>query len=74
MQITERKLNAVRNLGAHLQFVSDSQDVQAIHEHLGPESLDYDAFFVDIKDGEYSEVWGIVGIVPYLSKLASRFV
>ena len=64
----------VRALPAELQFVSDSQDVQAVREHIGADANDYDAFFVGVVDGDYTEVWGMVGIVPYLSKLVSRLV
>lgn len=74
MNLTDRKLRMVRNLGAHLQFVSDSQDVQAIKEHLGPDADGYNSFFVEVVDGDYKEVWGMVGITPYLSKLVSQFV
>ena len=74
MELSNNKMRMVANLGQHLQFVSDSQDVQAIREHLGESAGDYDAFFVSIHDGDYSEVWGMVGIVPYNSKLVSRLI
>lgn len=57
-----------------LVFVSDSQDTQAIREHIGNKANGYDAFFVKVQDGDYSEVWGICGIIPNKSKLASRLV
>ena len=74
MELSKNKIRTVANLGQHLQFVSDSQDVQAIREHLGEDAGDYDAFFIDTRDGEYTEVWGMVGIVPYNSKLTSRLI
>jgi len=64
----------VRNLKPHLQLITDSQDVQAIQEHLGQDAGEYDAFFVDVQDGDYVEVWGMCGIVPYMSKLVSRLI
>lgn len=57
-----------------LIFLSDSQDTQAIRKHVGEKADGYDAFFVKIADGDYSEVWGICGIVPVRSKLASRLI
>lgn len=74
MELSNNKMRTVANLGQHLQLVSDSQDVQAIREHLGEDAGSYDAFFVAIKDGDYKEVWGMVGIVPYNSKLVSRLI
>lgn len=74
MELNDNRMRAVANLGSHLQLVSDSQDVQAIREHLSKDAGNYDAFFVAIKDGDYVEVWGMVGIVPYNSKLVSRLV
>lgn len=74
MELSNNKMRTVAYLGQHLQFVSDSQDVQAIREYLGESAGNYDAFFVDTQDGEYTEVWGMVGIVPYNSKLVSRLI
>ena len=74
MELSNNKMRMVANLGSHLQLVSDSQDVQAIREYLGKDAGGYDAFFVAIEDGDYVEVWGMVGIIPYNSKLVSRLI
>ena len=74
MELSTNKMRTVANLGQHLTLVSDSQDVQAIREYLGEDAGNYDAFFVDVRDGEYVEVWGMCGIVPYTSKLVSRLI
>lgn len=71
-----KDLNSDRNYERY-SFVSDSQDVQAIKDDLGGERLvstagDFSSFFVDIEDGEYKEVWGMNGIVPYLDKAVYR--
>jgi hypothetical protein len=50
-----------------LQFVSDSQDVNSVKENLLMAG-DYDSFFVGICEGDYTEVYGMYGIVPYLEK------
>lgn len=71
----ELKTRAVRNLEdpAYI-FVSDSQDARAVKEHVGALAEDYDSFFVKVGDGEYTEVWGMCGIVPRLSNLVTRIV
>jgi hypothetical protein len=72
-----RKVGIMTSVGAlpkDLRFVSDSQDTAPIKEYIGESAQGYDAFFVSIKDGEYREVWGIVGIVPYNTKLTSRLL
>lgn len=74
MELSNNKMRTVANLGQHLQFVSDSQEVQAIREHLGENAGNYDAFFVAEENGDYTEMWGMVGIVPYNSKLVSRLI
>jgi len=51
-----------------LTLLVDSQDI----EDLRKEFPDYDSFFVEVGDGEYNQVWGFVGTVPYLSKLVSK--
>lgn len=60
----------VSELPDGLIFVSDSQDVTEIKSFFGnhPVIDNYDSFFVAIDEGEYSEVYGMEGIVPYLYK------
>jgi len=65
-------MTAVAALPKELQFISDSQDVVPIKEYIGESASGYDAFFVHVQDGDYTEVWGICGIVPYNSKLTTR--
>lgn len=60
--------------GPEWQFLSDSQDVQAVKDHCDKIAAEFDAFFVKVEDGDYSEVWGIEGIIPYLYKTAYRIV
>ena len=77
MKTTERPIGSMSAVGAlspDLMFISDSQDVTPIKEHTGASAEDYDAFFVGIADGDYTEVWGICGIVPYRSKLTTRLL
>ena len=77
MQLNSRAIGSMSAVGAlphELLFLSDSQDVESIKEHVGDSAIGYDAFFVHVADGDYAEVWGIVGIVPYNTKLASRLL
>ena len=56
-------------------FVSDSQDVDAVKDHIGlADEYDYDSFFVVVANGDYTAVWGMVGIVPYLTKPVYRLL
>jgi hypothetical protein len=55
-----------------LQFVNADYEVSEIKKYAGKSADDYDSFFVKIKDGDYSEIWGITGIVPTLTKTAYR--
>jgi len=52
-----------------LMFLSDSQDVEAIKDHIGnPEwANDYHSFFVEVLDGDYGDIYGLEYIVPYSS-------
>jgi hypothetical protein len=51
-----------------LVLLTDSQDTEEYRNQY----TNYDGFFVKEKDGDIIEIWGFVGIVPYLSKLVSK--
>lgn len=55
-------------------FVSDSQDARAVKENLGSIADEFDSFFVKVGDGDYLEVWGIFGSVPYTHKNSYRIL
>lgn len=67
-------MSAVAALSKELQFTCDSEDVKAIKEHIGKSADKYDAFFVGVENGDYTEIWGIVGIIPYNTKLTRRLL
>jgi len=67
-------MSAVAALPQELQFISDSQDTAPVKEYIGESASGYDAFFVNVQDGDYTEVWGICGIIPRLSKLTTRLL
>jgi len=56
------------NTRTDLIFTCDSQDVKFIKEYIGVNSEIFDSFFVKQVDGDYTEIFGIFGIVPYLEK------
>lgn len=58
----------VNDIPAEYQFVSDSQDVSAIKDSIGPAAAEYDSFFVLVGDGDYIAVYGMDGSVPSLGK------
>ena len=55
------------NLKDRFQLITDSQDVKAVFESIGkPELYDYfQGLFVAQSEGEYKEVYGFVGCIPY---------
>jgi hypothetical protein len=71
--VEERKVKIVAQFGPEYSYVSDSQDTAPIKADVAG-AKDYDAFFVLAVDGDYTEVWGMVGIVPYHSKLVTRLL
>ena len=50
------------------QFISDSQEVNEVKVYFGEIATEFDSFFAQVVDGEYGEVFGMFGIVPYLTK------
>ncbi len=68
-------------LDPELSFLSDSQDVNDIKKYLGYVSnprtgkgiaLDFHSFFVGQEDGDYTQIWGMSGIIPYNNKEVVR--
>ena len=72
VKIRVKDAGTVQNLNKRkdLILVTDSQDVKAIKDHLGhhEDVEDFDGFFVKIEDGDYSEIYGFEGSVPWLGK------
>jgi hypothetical protein len=69
-------VTCIRNIPEDYQLVTDSQDVKAVLESMGQPDLyeDYQGLFVKVGDGEYESVYAFCGIVPYLSKLATKIL
>lgn len=62
-----------------LILVTDSQDVQELKNYLClepqvPRIDQCDGFFVKVEDGDYTEVYGFWGIIPYLNKRIEQFI
>ena len=49
-----------------LTFVDN--DIDFIKDYIGEKSKEFDAFFVKIIDGDFTEIFGIYGAIPYLEK------
>ncbi|MBW1953645.1 MAG: hypothetical protein JRI66_11280 [Deltaproteobacteria bacterium] len=49
-----------------LQLVDRDYDVQAVKDYLGDIAQEYEAFLVQVEDGDYSQVWGLWNSVPHL--------
>lgn len=62
----------VKDLPEDAAFVSDYQDTSALRGALGIDS--YDSYFFTTQDGEYTAVWGMEGIVPYLNKPVEKLL
>ena len=63
---------SIGNLPAETDFIVDSQDTQSVKDYLGPIAAEYDSFFVIVDNGDYSAVWGMFNIVPWLYKSVYR--
>jgi hypothetical protein len=47
------------------QLIQQDSDVQSIKDYYGKKADGFDYFLVEVKDGDYEEVWGGTGSVPY---------
>ena len=63
----------VKDLPNEVLFVELSQDVNSIKEHY-PQFSEYDTFFVRVEDGEYVELYGMYGCVPWLSRNVFKLI
>lgn len=74
--MTIAEVKTVAEMPMTMQFVSDSQGVQAIREHFGwPEAHDgFSSFFVLVGDGECLQVWGMSETVPTLTNRVYRIL
>lgn len=76
----EKKVRDLPQDPEDLQLVTGSVEVNEILDRIGvdhdPESVvledSYGCLWVDVEDGEYSEVWGIHKSAPYMNRYAVR--
>ena len=67
--------STVAALADDLVFLSDSQDVYHLTEYFGGRVQHrFNAYFVRAVDGEYVEVWGMFGIIPFLARPVYRIL
>jgi hypothetical protein len=78
MTLNQIQVSTVGSLDSRtdLVFISDSSECAEIRFDFGDkwEGFDYDSYLVHAEDGEYKEIWGMSGIVPYKSKLVTRIL
>lgn len=74
MTLNARKgvIMPVEFMPKHLTFVSDSQDVKFLCEYFGHIASGYESFFVEVGEGDYLQVWGMMGIVPSFDKYVTK--
>jgi hypothetical protein len=75
-KVKKKRINSkiinVDSVPKDYQFVSDSQDVEAIKENLGKKAEGFDSFFVKVGEGDYDGVYGMEGTVPYTNKTVEK--
>lgn len=71
----------IRDFGREYIFVDIDYEVESMKESIAgsvarfdKEYDDYGAFFVIVGDGDFDEVWGIYGNIPYNDKIAYRVI
>ena len=72
----------VRLLPSTLEFVSTDFVVESLKQYIpsylsdGKEfsTAEYDSFFVELADGDYGEVYGMIGIIPWLDREVCRIL
>lgn len=69
-RVTVADLDTEANWNA-FELLTNSQDVAAVLTDLGV-SEDYGALFVQVADGEYTEIWGCESDVPHLTQAVYR--
>lgn len=57
----------VKDLPQDLVFVVDSRGIEHTQSRF-MEANEYDSFFVRTANGEYTQVWGMYGIVPEVNR------
>lgn len=66
----------VSQLSPALAFISDSSEVLSITNYLGGKLVKhrFDSYHVRAVDGEFVEVWGMFGIIPWLDRTVYRIL
>lgn len=54
-------------------LVTDSQDTALIKQSVKGAS-DYDGFFVEVENGDFTAIWAFEGIIPSLNKRIKKLV
>ena len=57
-----------------LELIDVDTDINAVKDSVGEAASEFDAFFINQQDGEYTEVYGFYGIIPALNKPVFKIV
>lgn len=57
-----------------LILVDSGYEKEAIIQHIGRRAKEFDSFFVRVEDGDYAEVYGMKGTIPYLNRNVEQLV
>jgi len=68
--IRAKRVGTIKSIANRDDLTLVESDVDYIKEHFGRKAavMQFDGFFVAVKDGDYSEVYGYRGTVPRLDK------
>jgi len=69
-QTGKEKTMLVKDIPNEFELVTDSQEIGSIAANLGIDLDDYGCLFVEVLDGEYGQVYGCSGNIPYLMDTA----
>ena len=72
--VTVQHCGNVDDLSETLQLATNSQDVDWIKDHLGNhiDVLDFGGFLYQVEGGDFTEIYGFFGNVPYNEKPVFR--
>jgi hypothetical protein len=66
----EKRPMLVKDIPENFELVTESQEIGSIADNLGIDLDDYGCLFVEVLEGEYGQVYGCSGSVPYLMDTA----
>lgn len=56
----------VKDIPERFALVTDSQEIEAVGDHIGTILDDFGCLFVDVIEGDYAQVYGCESSVPWI--------